>query len=63
MLHAAGTDGSNPVRAGRYCTTVKAVPPYQQVRREFPSGRLPISTSIAQQALRPPRHSPAWSAA
>src|SRR6202035_5433046 len=35
----------------QYYTTVKAVPPYQQVRREFLDGRIPPSTSIAQQAL------------
>jgi len=30
---------------------VQAVPPYQQVRREFLHGRIPPSTSIAQQGL------------
>ena len=30
---------------------MKAVPPYQQVRREFLKGRIPPSTSIAQQGL------------
>ncbi len=51
VLRAAGTDRSNLVRTDQYYTTVKAVPPYQQVRREFLKGRIPPSTSIAQQAL------------
>jgi enamine deaminase RidA (YjgF/YER057c/UK114 family) len=51
VLRAAGTDRSNLVRTDQYYTTVKAVPPYQQVRREFLRGRIPPSTSIAQQAL------------
>ena len=51
MLRAAGTDRTNLVRTDQYYTTVKAVPPYQQVRREFLAGRIPPSTSIAQQAL------------
>jgi enamine deaminase RidA (YjgF/YER057c/UK114 family) len=51
VLAAAGTDRSNLVRTDQYYTTVKAVPPYQQVRREFLRGRIPPSTSIAQQAL------------
>src|SRR6201997_946623 len=49
VLRAAGTDHSNLVRTDQYYTTVKAVPPYQQVRRQFLSGRIPPSTSIAQQ--------------
>ena len=49
VLRAAGTDRSNLVRTDQYYTTVKAVPPYQQVRREFLEGRIPPSTSIAQQ--------------
>jgi enamine deaminase RidA (YjgF/YER057c/UK114 family) len=49
VLRAAGTDRSNLVRTDQYYTTVKAVPPYQQVRRQFLSGRIPPSTSIAQQ--------------
>jgi enamine deaminase RidA (YjgF/YER057c/UK114 family) len=49
VLHAAGTDRGNLVRTDQYYTTVKAVPPYQQVRREFLDGRIPPSTSIAQQ--------------
>src|SRR6202035_4345642 len=48
---SAGTDCNNLVRTDQYYTTVKAVPPYQQVRREFLDGRIPPSTSIAQQAL------------
>ena len=32
-------------------TTVKAVPPYQQVRREFLGGRIPPSTSLAQRGM------------
>jgi len=51
VLTAAGTDRSNLVRTDQYYTTVKAVPPYQQVRREFLRGRIPPSTSIAQQKL------------
>jgi enamine deaminase RidA (YjgF/YER057c/UK114 family) len=51
VLRAAGTDPTNLVRTDQYYTTVKAVPPYQQVRREFLKGRIPPSTSIAQQAL------------
>src|ERR1700734_1095603 len=51
VLLAAGTDRSNLVRTDQYYTTVKAVPPYQQVRREFLDGRIPPSTPIAQQAL------------
>src|SRR4051794_25357956 len=51
VLRAAGTDRTNLVRTDQYYTTVKAVPPYQQVRREFLRGRIPPSTSIAQQGL------------
>ena len=51
VLRAAGTDRTNLVRTDQYYTTVKAVPPYQQVRREFLAGRIPPSTSIAQQGL------------
>jgi enamine deaminase RidA (YjgF/YER057c/UK114 family) len=51
VLRSAGTDRNNLVRTDQYYTTVKAVPPYQQVRREFLAGRIPPSTSIAQQAL------------
>ena len=51
VLHAAGADCTNLVRTDQYYTTVKAVPPYQQVRREFLRGRIPPSTSIAQQGL------------
>jgi enamine deaminase RidA (YjgF/YER057c/UK114 family) len=39
------------VRTDQYYTTVKTVPAYQQVRREFLKGRIPPSTSIAQQGL------------
>jgi enamine deaminase RidA (YjgF/YER057c/UK114 family) len=35
VLRAAGTDRTNLVRTDQYYLTVKAVPPYQQVRREF----------------------------
>ncbi len=49
VLRAAGTDRTNLVRTDQYYATVKAVPPYQQVRREFLKGRIPPSTSIAQQ--------------
>src|SRR6202049_510828 len=51
VLRSAGTDRGNLVRTDQYYTTVKAVPPYQQVRRKFLDGRIPPSTSIAQQAL------------
>lgn len=51
VLRAAGTDPSNLVRTDQYYTTVRAVPPYQQVRREFLNGRIPPSTSITQQGL------------
>src|SRR4029077_4003105 len=51
VLSAAGTDRGNLVRTDQYYTTVKAVPPYQQVRREHLAGRVPPSTSIAQQGL------------
>ena len=51
VLSAAGTDRSNLVRTDQYYTTVKAVPPYQQVRRQHLAGRIPPSTSIAQQGL------------
>jgi len=51
VMRAAGTDRSNLVRTDQYYTTVKAVPPYQQTRREFLRGRIPPSTSIAQQGL------------
>src|SRR5215469_8015682 len=49
VLRAAGTERNNLVRTDQYYTTVKAVPPYQQTRREFLRGRIPPSTSIAQQ--------------
>src|SRR5262249_50328165 len=51
VLRAAGTERANLVRTDQYYTTVKAVPPYQQVRREFLAGRIPPSTSITQQRL------------
>ncbi len=51
VLRAAGTERSNLVRTDQYYTTVKAVPPYQQVRRQFLHGRIPPSTSITQQGL------------
>jgi enamine deaminase RidA (YjgF/YER057c/UK114 family) len=51
VLRAAGTDRSNLVRTDQYYTTVKAVPAYQQTRRQFLDGRIPPSTSIAQQKL------------
>jgi enamine deaminase RidA (YjgF/YER057c/UK114 family) len=51
VLRAAGTDHGSLVRTDQYYTTVKAVPAYQQVRREFLRGRIPPSTSIAQQGL------------
>ncbi len=51
VLRAAGTNRGNLVRTDQYYTTVKAVPPYQAVRREFLRGRIPPSTSIAQKRL------------
>jgi enamine deaminase RidA (YjgF/YER057c/UK114 family) len=51
VLRAAGTDRTNLVRTDQYYTTVKAVPPYQQARREFLAGRIPPSTSIAQRGM------------
>src|ERR1700760_4631941 len=51
VLRAAGTDRTNLVRTDQYYTTVKAVPAYQQTRRQFLRGRIPPSTSIAQQGL------------
>ena len=51
VLRAAGTSRENLVRTDQYYTTVKAVPSYQQVRRQFLNGRIPPSTSIAQQGL------------
>src|SRR5262245_19168100 len=51
VLQAAGTGRDNLVRTDQYYTTVKAVPAYQAVRREFLGGRIPPSTSIAQRAL------------
>jgi len=51
VLRAAGSDRTNLVRTDQYYTTVKAVPPYQQIRRQFLGGRIPPSTSITQQGL------------
>src|SRR6202162_378694 len=51
VLRAAGPDRTNLVRTDQYYTTVKAVPPYQHVRRAFLAGRITPSTSIAQQGL------------
>src|SRR6476661_5637227 len=51
VLRAAGTDRTNLVRTDQYYTTVKAVPAYQQIRRQFLAGRIPPSTSIAQHGL------------
>ncbi len=51
VLRAAGTDHASLVRTDQYYSTVKAVPPYQQVRRHHLAGRIPPSTSIAQQGL------------
>src|SRR6201996_2153271 len=51
VLRAGGTDRRNLVRSDQYYTTVRAVPPYQQVRRQFLNGRIPPSTSIAMQKL------------
>ncbi len=51
VLRAAGTDRANLVRTDQYYTTVKAVPAYQQIRRQFLAGRIPPSTSIAQHGL------------
>ena len=51
VLRAGGTERANLVRTDQYYTTVKAVPAYQAVRREFLRGRIPPSTSIAQKGL------------
>jgi enamine deaminase RidA (YjgF/YER057c/UK114 family) len=51
VLRKGGTEPANLVRTDQYYTSVKAVPPYQQVRREVLAGRIPPSTSIAQQGL------------
>ncbi len=51
VLQAAGTNRNNLVRTDQYYTTVKAVPAYQYVRRQHLEGRIPPSTSIAQQGL------------
>ena len=51
VLQAAGTERGNIVRTDQYYTSVKAVPPYQAVRREFLGGRIPPSTSIVQKGL------------
>src|SRR5580765_8430133 len=53
VLRAAGTDRTNLVRTDQYYTTVKAVPAYQQVRREFLQGRVAPSTSVTQGLLLP----------
>src|SRR5580658_10005985 len=55
VLRAAGTDRTNLVRTDQYYTNVQAVPPYQHVRRDFLQGRIPPSTSIAQQGLLLPK--------
>jgi enamine deaminase RidA (YjgF/YER057c/UK114 family) len=49
VLRAGGTSPEHLVRTDQYYTTVKAVPPYQHVRRNILQGRIPPSTSIAQQ--------------
>src|SRR6201984_2627457 len=51
VLRAAGTEATNLVRTDQYYATVKAVPPYQQVRREFLRGRIPPSTAIARTGM------------
>jgi enamine deaminase RidA (YjgF/YER057c/UK114 family) len=51
VLHAAGTEFNNLVRTDQYYTTVRAVPPYQAVRRDVLGGRIPPSTSITQKRL------------
>ncbi len=51
VLRAAGTDRNNLVRTDQYYATVKAVPAYQHVRREFLGGRVAPSTSVTQQGL------------
>jgi enamine deaminase RidA (YjgF/YER057c/UK114 family) len=49
VLGAGGTSHEHLVRTDQYYTTVKAVPAYQHVRRNALQGRIPPSTSIAQQ--------------
>src|SRR6266436_8293560 len=51
VLRAAGAERTNLVRTDQYYATVKAVPPYQQTRRQLLSARIPPSTSIVQQGL------------
>jgi enamine deaminase RidA (YjgF/YER057c/UK114 family) len=51
VLRAGGTERASLVRTDQSYTTVKAVPPYQYVRREFLQGRIPPSTSITQKRL------------
>jgi enamine deaminase RidA (YjgF/YER057c/UK114 family) len=51
ILRAGGTEHCNLVRTDQYYTTVKAVPPYQAVRRNFLQGKIPPSTSITQKRL------------
>lgn len=48
VLRAAGTERANLVRTDQYYTTVKAVPPYQAVRRQFLGDLIPPSTSIVE---------------
>jgi enamine deaminase RidA (YjgF/YER057c/UK114 family) len=51
VLQAGGTGLASLVRTDQFYTTVKAVPPYQYVRRERLNGRIPPSTSITQKGL------------
>jgi enamine deaminase RidA (YjgF/YER057c/UK114 family) len=48
VLRAGGTELANLVRTDQYYTTVKAVPPYQTVRRRVLGRLIPPSTSITE---------------
>lgn len=51
VLKAGQSDVSNLVRTDQYYTTVKAVPPYQSVRKTRFGANIPPSTSVVQSAL------------
>ena len=53
VLRAAGTDRTNLVRTDQYYATVKAVPAYQQVRREFLAGRPDSKSPISRTSISP----------
>lgn len=51
VLAAGQTDLAHVVRTDQYYTTVKAVPPYQSVRKTRLGSNIPPSTSVVQSAL------------